>query len=325
MPLTRRGRRVLVALGAFAAVGSGIGYGVNALREAAVAPPMPGCTATVDGHQVELDPEQSQNASIIAAVGVRRAMPARAVSIALATAMQESKLRNVDGGDRDSAGLFQQRPSQGWGTPAQVRDPVHAANAFYAALAKVPNYTSLPITEAAQLVQRSGFPDAYAWHEGDARALASSLTGYSPGTFSCIVSSPRLHRQPLGPDGLTARADAVRAALAAAYGSLPLGGFAPGGVSAGHGTHSAHYEGRAIDVFFRPVTPDNQRMGWAVAQWAVANAQQLHIATVIFDDKIWSAQHDSEGWRHYQAPDAPGNPATLRHLDHVHIDVLRGS
>ena len=85
-------------------------------------------------------------------------MPARAASIALATAYQESKLYNIDYGDRDSVGLFQQRPSQGWGTVAQLTDPEFATNAFYDALAKVDGYREMEITVAAQEVQRSGLP-----------------------------------------------------------------------------------------------------------------------------------------------------------------------
>jgi len=114
-----------------------------------------------------------------------RGMPARAASIALATAYQESKLYNIDYGDRDSVGLFQQRPSQGWGSVAQLTDPVYATNAFYDALQKIDGYDSMEITVAAQEVQRSGYPEAYAEHEPDARVLASALTGYSPHVLSC--------------------------------------------------------------------------------------------------------------------------------------------
>ena len=129
---------------------------------------------------------------MIAAVGVRRGLPARAVSIALATAFQESKLRNLDHGDRDSLGIFQQRPSQGWGTTAQVRDPYYASNAFYDVLAKIDGFQTMRITEAAQQVQRSGYPEAYEPHAADARALASALTGYSRGgRFSCVVHDQR--------------------------------------------------------------------------------------------------------------------------------------
>src|SRR5919205_570427 len=145
------------------------------------------CTATALGRSTELDPEQAGNAAIIVGVAVRRGLPARAATIGIATAMQESKLVNLPGGDRDSLGLFQQRPSQGWGTPAQIRDPVYASNAFYDVLVKVEGYENLPITAAAQRVQRSAFPTAYAEHEPEARILASALTGYSPAGLSCVL------------------------------------------------------------------------------------------------------------------------------------------
>jgi hypothetical protein len=109
-----------------------------------------GCTAKVGKRSAALSLEQARNASTIVAAAVRRDLPARAATIALATAMQESKLRNLDYGDRDSLGLFQQRPSQGWGTRAQVLDPSHAANAFYDALTKIDNYQRLNINDVAQ-------------------------------------------------------------------------------------------------------------------------------------------------------------------------------
>src|SRR5205085_7541792 len=113
------------------------------------------CTATAAGHSATVTVEQGANAATIAAVAARRGLPARAATIAIATAMQESKLRNLDYGDRDSLGLFQQRPSQGWGSPEQVRDPVHAANAFYDALVKIDGYRSLQITQVAPKVEHS--------------------------------------------------------------------------------------------------------------------------------------------------------------------------
>ena len=149
------------------------------------------CQARVDGHLVELDLEQSRYAALITAISVQRGMPARAATIALATAYQESDLRNLEYGDRDSVGLFQQRPSQGWGTPDQLQDPAYATNAFYDALAQVDGYESMPVTEAAQEVQRSGFPEAYADHEQDARVLASALTGNSRAVFWCTVDDDR--------------------------------------------------------------------------------------------------------------------------------------
>jgi hypothetical protein len=151
-------------------------------------PPPPACTAG----DYTVTPDQAQNAATIAGVGVRLGMPNHAVTVALATAMQESKLRNLTGGDRDSAGLFQQRPSQGWGTYAQVTDPVHAATSFYNKLRAQTDWTQLSVTEAAQLVQHSGAPDAYAQWEPEARVLAGALTGETPGVLTChdLVLTP---------------------------------------------------------------------------------------------------------------------------------------
>src|SRR5690242_4730006 len=172
------------------------------------------CTTKVGRLSVVLTDEQARNATLISAIAIRRGMPAHAATIGLAAALQESKLYNLRGGDRDSLGLFQQRPSQGWGTPRQILDPVHATNSFYHALERVPGYADLPVTVAAQRVQRSGYPSAYAVYEGDARALASALTGYSPAAFWCHVSSP---------DGAPAptaqRAAGLRRALFPAFGA----------------------------------------------------------------------------------------------------------
>ena len=119
----RLGRTALVLLACLAVVA-----GVFVLFNRGVGPlPNPeGCQARVGGVVVDLSTEQAENATTIVAVAVRRGLPARAASIALATAYQESKLRNLDHGDRDSLGLFQQRPSQGWGTPEQVMTPTYA-------------------------------------------------------------------------------------------------------------------------------------------------------------------------------------------------------
>ncbi|MGY1830073.1 hypothetical protein ACI8AA_06530 [Geodermatophilus sp. SYSU D01180] len=137
-------------------------------------PPAPAATGicTVPSTSVTLSAEQWTNAQTIAAVARQRGLPERAVVIALATAMQESTLRNLDHGDRDSLGLFQQRPSQGWGTPAQVQDPVYAAGQFYDRLVRVPNWETGELTLVADAVQRSAYPLAYGrWTD-----LAQSLT-----------------------------------------------------------------------------------------------------------------------------------------------------
>jgi hypothetical protein len=312
------GQRGRLATAAAALALTGLA-GWYALRTGAGPLPDPEqCIASVGGHSVALDLEQAENASIIAGIGVARGLPARAVSIALATAYQESDIRNLDHGDRDSLGLFQQRPSQGWGTASQVQDPFYATNAFYDALEQVDGYQDMPITEAAQEVQRSAFGGAYADHEADARALASALTGYSAAEYSCTIHAQNPGSQQLGPNGLTSRADIVRRDLRRVFGSLPMGGFAPGGVSTGHSADSAHYEGRAIDVFVRPLSADNTRKGWAISSYLVGNADRLSVATVIFADRIWTATRSDEGWRAYHAR---STDPTLRHLDHVHVDV----
>src|SRR5450759_1997522 len=103
----------------------------------------PSCRATALGRSVTFTPEQSANAATITVLALKRGLPARAATIANATAIVESKLRNIKFGDRDSLGLFQQRPSQGWGTKAQILDPVHATNKFYDALIKINGYESI--------------------------------------------------------------------------------------------------------------------------------------------------------------------------------------
>jgi hypothetical protein len=148
----------------------------------------PACTVTpvtTGGAGFALSPEQTDNAATIAAVGQQLGMPAHAVTVAFATALQESHLINLAGGDLDSAGLFQQRPSEGWGTHAQVTDPVHASLAFYQHLRTVPGWTTLSVTDAAQRVQHSGAPDAYAQWEDEARALAVAFTGQRPAALTC--------------------------------------------------------------------------------------------------------------------------------------------
>ena len=125
--------------------------------------------------------EQRQNAAVIIRVGQAVGASARDILIALMTAMQESGLRNLDYGDRDSVGLFQQRPSMAWGTVDQIRNPEYAARAFFLGagtnkgLLDYSDRGSLSLTEAAQTVQRSAFPDAYAKHETAARNLLDNL------------------------------------------------------------------------------------------------------------------------------------------------------
>ena len=316
-------RKLLIAAVALAVLVGVIVVGFRLLRDStSLFEAGEECRATAGGRTVTLTVEQAENAGLITAISVSRGMPARAATIALATALQESKLYNLENGDRDSLGLFQQRPSQGWGTAEQVLNPYYAANAFYDALERIDGYESMPVTEAAQEVQRSGYPEAYAQHEADARVLASALTGNSAHAFSCTLAGDADQASDrLRPSGLTRRADVVRRDLLAVFGDLDLGGFAPGGVSSGHMAGSAHYDGRAIDVFVRPVSAANKIRGWAIAHYLVAEAQRLSVQTVIFDDRIWKAGSDA-GWTDYDPPERSGDRAILEHRDHVHVDVF---
>ncbi|GAA4971190.1 hypothetical protein [Actinoplanes utahensis] len=119
--------------------------------------------------------EQIANARLIVTIGRQRQVPDEALVIAVATALQESSLRNLRGGDRDSIGLFQQRPSQGWGTPRQLSDPAYQTHKFYDKLLKVKGWRKMRLTEAAQAVQISAFPEAYAKHTASATTLVGAL------------------------------------------------------------------------------------------------------------------------------------------------------
>ena len=321
----RRTGAVLAAIAVLVAAGLG---GWWALRTGLGPLPDPEqCVASVDDYSVAMSTEQAENASIIAAVAERRRLPARAVSIAIATAFQESKLENLDGGDRDSLGLFQQRPSQGWGSKRQIMDPYYATNAFYDALIEVDGYEDMPITEAAQAVQRSAFPDAYADHEQDGRTIASAMSGNSPAAFSCSIDDPELADEQPGGDGLTARAAEVRADLSTSFGELDI--------STGVGESSpddasetrAHEAGRGIYISFGPDDAPRTREGWVLAHYLVANADRLHVERVVFDDRVWEAGGDAdEGWRDYEPPGVDGDVragtrAELEHRGTVHVAV----
>jgi hypothetical protein len=223
----------------------------------------PSCQVTGLGRSETFTPEQTANAATISAVAVRRGLPPRAATIAVATAIQESKLRNITFGDRDSLGLFQQRPSQGWGTVEQVTDPVHASGAFYDALLKVKGYETMPITKVAQEVQRSAFPEAYADHEQEGRLLASSLTGHSPGGLGCRLADPT------GP-GQPAR---VVKELKAELGM------------------TGKSSGRTVTL-----KETSAVRAWAAGAWAVANAEHHSTVAVTVGDRTWSRSRDKSAW-----------------------------
>lgn len=134
--------------------------------------------------------DQKANAAIIYNVGKEQGGSTRDCIAAIMTAMQESGLKNLKGGDRDSLGLFQQRPSMGWGTPEEILNPRYAAGKFYEALFKVKNRNSMELWQVCQAVQRSGFPRAYAKHEKAATAMVKDLEK-GGGSASSLKSKPQ--------------------------------------------------------------------------------------------------------------------------------------
>jgi hypothetical protein len=278
MGLAKRVAAVAVPLGLVVA---GVAYGVSR-HQSGQDDTLGQCTTEVGQLTVILTGAQARNATLISAIAIRRGMPAHAATIGLATALQESKLYNIRGGDRDSLGLFQQRPSQGWGTRREILDPVRATNSFYDALERVPDYATLPVTVAAQRVQRSGYPSAYAVYEEDARALASALTGYSGAAFWC-------HAAPLegSPAPPAQRAAQVRQTLLPALGPTAVR-VASGG---------------ALDV---PVS--SPQRGWTVAAYVVSHAHQLGVSRVAYRGRTWTAG-DNAGWRRDAGP---GTDAAVR-------------
>jgi hypothetical protein len=229
-----------------------VGVGVVLARGQGPAPAV-GCTfastATSSSAVYSLTPAQAQNAAVIAAVAMRKGMPDHAVTVALATSLQETQLRNLPYGDLDSVGLFQQRPSQGWGTSAQIMDPNYSASAFYDHLAQVPGWQTMAVTQAAQLVQRSATPDAYANWETEARSLATALTGEVPAGLTCRLG---------GFGGGAPPASALAQAATTEMGAQLLG------------------------------VPVSTQVGWRVATWAVAHAYNYHLSSVSFGGRTWT-------------------------------------
>ena len=208
---------------------------------------------------VPLSISQAGIAATIAGVASRRGMPVRAVAIAYATALQESKLANLHYGTLDSVGVFQQRPSEGWGTVRQIENPVYATERFFAALAEVPGYRRLPIYQAAQDVQRSADGSAYAQYSVVGTEMARAFTGTQPREVWCSYGSP------VG----KARLAAARTALEGAFGGLG------GGRLAGD-------PARRVDV-------NGLSEGWAVAAWLTTHAAEYGITDVRYAGFQWQA------------------------------------
>lgn len=234
----------------------------------------PRCTVvSADGAKHTFTPEQTLNASIVSAEALARGLDDRASVIGLATALQESELVNIDYGDRDSVGLFQQRPSQGWGTVDEIMDPHYATVAFYNHLEHV-DYHAMSVTQAAQAVQQSGVPDGYAKHEGSSTALTDAFHGTQPALLNCILDP--VQKSTSTADGASSpaqRAEETTVGLKRDYGDT-LGEVRAEGESA-------------------VVEPEDSEAGWAAAHWAVANAERLGITRVSYDGQNWDRDHQT--------------------------------
>jgi hypothetical protein len=309
--------------------------------------PATGAETVGDAH---LDAEQMQVATQI--VGVVRAFPAtstkpQAAVVALATTRQESGIRNLDYGDRDSLGAFQQRPSQGWGTPDQVRNVLYATTSFLKRLVKVPGWETMRVTDAAATVQRpaeeyEGLYEQWVplatglterlWGSGTAAGsrgeeMRLNLTGETAATglfaqnAGCVVTGGGSVPANCSARGGAAEAGLTPDALRVMRCALTVfGPHVVGGVGE-RPNPSDHTTGRAVDVMIAGWdTPAGNAEGWEIAQWAQDNAKQLGVTYVIFDAKIWSVDRNAEGWRAYTHPTGSSNP-TLDHLDHVHASV----
>jgi hypothetical protein len=236
------------------------------------------CTATgADGQSVTIVNDRMANAATIAAVARAKSLPERATTIALATAEQESKIRNLSGGDRDSVGLFQQRPSQGWGTVDQIMDPVYSTGQFFHALLNVRGWETIDVGKAAQAVQRSadGSGESYGQWEEMATVLTTSLDGKTGTAFTCKYNDPKLAVETPGSNGLTPRAAAVGQSLVKQFSANGVG-------AAPQYTHSD--DGLTLRIgssngLFAPR---------AVANWAVASSKNLGVDRVQYADQVWT-------------------------------------
>lgn len=228
---------------------------------------------------VELTVVQLQHASTINAVGLSRGVSEQGRIIAVATAYQESSLRNRSNGDRDSVGLFQQRPSQGWGTPDQIIDPVYASNKFYDALLEVPDWQDMSLTDAAQAVQYSGFPDAYAKWEPQATTLVAGLSGTDVVTLSCGAGAREptaAHPSRPALAGTNEATPALAQVLAAA--EAELGGVVVDSISG---------DGMTGAVTASVPNLDPAAAGRSLAAWAVAHGTGMEVWKVAVQNNLW--------------------------------------
>jgi hypothetical protein len=268
----------LVAVGAFAAYNAYQRYVQRLLT-------VPGCQAGTGANAIGLDFGETADAATVAGVAARERLPRAALTVAYATAWQESKLENLPYGDRDSVGIFQQRPSEGWGSKAQLEDPAYAAGAFFGALVKIPGYAKLPVDVAAQDVQRSADGAAYEQYAASGAALAVDLTA-APHALTCWYDPA----SQAASEGVSAKLN-LRAALngfADAFGR-PSADGAVTSVSVAHSGGSATISAARGD-------------GWTAADWLVANASSYGITQVSYGGYQWTAGLNETSWQAESGP-----------------------
>ncbi|GAB2864605.1 peptidoglycan DD-metalloendopeptidase family protein [Nocardioides pacificus] len=305
----------------------------NAAKNRLPGPPAAPAAAAEQVNIAGLAGEQARNAATIVKVGNDLGVPPQAHVVALATALQESGLRNLDHGDRDSLGLFQQRPSTGWGSSAQIRNPVLATRAFYGRAAHTNNpglldiagWEQMRVSEAAQAVQRSGFPDAYADDEDLARRLLAQLDATTAALMSeatdasaCATPVGATTCAPTGlavEEGLKPDALAVLRCVQASFGPHDYAGVGERSAN----SKSDHPKGLAVDVMIRNwSTASGIAEGDAIAAWLQQHAREFGITYLIWRARIWNA--GDTGWRPYSHPSGATDP-TSAHMDHVHVSV----
>jgi hypothetical protein len=246
---------------------------------------VPGCQAGTGANAFGLDFGQATDAATIAGVAARDRLPREALIVAFATALQESKLENLDYGDRDSVGIFQQRPSQGWGTTAEIEDPAYAAGAFFNALVKIPGYAKLPVAVAAQDVQESADGSAYEQYAQTGRALAADFTA-TPHAVTCWYTPATQAAS----EGVSAKLNlgAALRRLSDVFGR-PRDGGAVTSVSRARSGGSA-------------VITATRGDGWTVADWLVSNASSYGITQVSYGGYQWTAGLFETTWQAETGP-----------------------
>ena len=255
--MAARARTGFVALAVVVLAVAAIAVGARVLWNAArSAVKSDGC----DFGSYSLDLGQAQIASTIVGTVLKRQLPERAAVLTIGAALQESKLRNLaaGAGDRDSVGILQQRPSQGWGTAAQIANVQYATGKFLDAVLKVPNWQSDSLADVVQAVQVSADGAAYARHEPEAQAVADALSGAEAMGVSCSFGKPTV---------VASTATVVKAVQS----DLPVS--------------APTQAGREVTV---------AGAGWATASWFVCNADTLGIDSVRYDGQNWSR---SKGWK----------------------------